>query len=172
MTVDVINVDASHLKEVAISLFNSENNMKSTIPLSSLEFRKTADANKVLLQDPVSKAGIVMSKINIATIFPTVLDLRPFKNVIYNTAKKIDGTQVDKFNNKYNTDLIVEESDILDTRTAYDPELVKHYVLFCRVYGFHQLKLSECSLSIVEDKLYISVNSTHELFTGYLEVLV
>lgn len=172
MSVDIINVNQLHLKRMALSLFNELNGTAVDVPLSNLVFEKTPATGKVLLQNPTTKTGILMNKINIKDLFPKTLNIQPFLSALEGNATVLDDTDVSGLNSKHSTELVTQEADILNVPTSFDTEVVKLFVLFCRVFGFYELGIGDVTLNRREDTLTIMVVPNHTVFTGYVEVMV
>lgn len=172
MSLDIINVSDAQLKRLGLSIFNRVNQRDVDVPLSDLVFEKTTDNDKVLLQNPMTKSGILMKKIALQDIFPAGINLRPFKIRFVKNAQEMTADDVAMINERHATDIVTIEADILDNPTSYDIELVKDFVLFCRVFGFYELGISDVTLNKYDGKLTIMVVPTHTLFTGYIEVLI
>jgi hypothetical protein len=172
MNADVLNITPGHLKQMGIDIFNSLNREKINIPLDMLEFRSTGDDSKVLLQDPITKAGVILNKINISDLFPKTISIRDFKGTVKTTAKMAYSSDVSSINSRLATAVVTQEADILDGATMFSQDAVRDFVTFCRVYGFYELKLTETYLAPYDGKLLIAPSPTHKLFTGYIEVLV
>lgn len=172
MTIDPLNLSMMQIKSLGVAAFDKLNNVSTRISLDQLSFAKASADDKVLLQDNISRVGVVMNKVALNTLFPGTLDIRPFKRGVVRRQSVLTESRAAKLNNLYGTDLTVVEPEVLDTATAFDRESVRDFMTFCRVFGFYNLKLSEVHLSTIEGKLIISVNSTHDYFTGSLEVQV
>lgn len=171
MSIDVINVTAAHIKQLIVDLFNKINKVNSAPDLEHLSVEKLSD-NKVMLQNPMSHTGVVFNKIHLNNLFPDIVTLRNFKEGLSNQAPILEAEHVDKFNTKHNRILTSVEMDILRTPTTAPLDVVKDFILFCRVFGFYELDIGDVTLMSQEGKLIISVNPTNKLFTGYIEVLV
>lgn len=172
MSIDIVNVNGSRLKKMALNLFNRLNGTDADVPLTDLIFERTTIDGKVLLQNPSTKTGVIMDKIRLEDIFPKTLDLRPFMAKFVKNSPALDATDVTKLNERHSTIIAVEEANILNSITPFDTELVKKFVLFCRVFGFYELSIGDVTLNETNGKMGISVVSTHPVFTGHLEVLV
>lgn len=172
MNVDAVNISDTHLKQLGITIFNHLNNTNSTIPPSSLVFLKTGSSDKVLLQNPITKVGVLMNKISLSDLFPKTLDIRPYKKGVEIKKKILDEEGARILNDKYATNVVVIDPNVLNTSTAFDIDTVRDFFTFCRVFGFYTLSLDDVHLNSVDGKLVISVNSTHDVFTGFIEVLV
>jgi hypothetical protein len=172
MTIDPLNLSMMQIKSLGVAAFDKLNNVSTRISLDQLSFARASVDDKVLLQDVTSRVGVLMNKVSLGSLFPADLDIRPFKKGVMRRQKTITAAKAVKLNNLYGTDLVVSDPDLLDTPTAFDTDSVRDFVTFCRVFGFYNLKLSEVHLVTIEGKLIISVNSTHDHFTGSLEVWV
>ncbi|QZA70595.1 hypothetical protein AH04_114 [Erwinia phage AH04] len=172
MNVDAVNLTLTQLKSLGLSAFNKLNGVVTSLPPSSLIFTKASADDKVLLQDVQSKAGVLMNKISLGSIFPDGIDIRPYKKAIVQEQNQVNELTAAALNTKYATTLTVNDPDVLDTATGFDPASVRDFLTFCRVFGFYELTLNSVHLSTIDGKLIISVNSTHDYFTGFVEVLV
>jgi hypothetical protein len=170
--VDAVNFSLAQIKSLGINAFDRINNTQTSVALGTLAFKKATDDDKVLLQDTLSKSGILMKKISLDSIFPSGISLRPYKKSIYQEQDQITEAMGVKLNTKYSTTLTVVDPNVLNTATSFDKDSVRDFMTFCRVFGFYELTLSDVHLSTVDGKLIISVNSTHDYFTGFIEVLV
>lgn len=172
MNIDSLNFTLTHLKTLGVTQFKKLNNVKVKTPPTNLMFAKSSSDDKVLLVDNLSKSGMLMKKFYLGDLFPSVIDIRPYKKSIFITQKQVDSSTVKKLNSKYSTDLTVTDPDILNTASSFDEDSVKDFFTFCLAFGFYELTLREVHLVTVDGKLIISVNSTHNYFTGFIEVLV
>lgn len=172
MNIDIVNVNKLQLKRIVVSLFNELNQTNVDVPLSNLVFEKTPAEGKVLLQNPSSKMGVLLNKINLQDLFPKMINLRPFSEPLDANATLLKQIDVAALNAKHATELVTEEADILNAPTSFDTELVKKFVLFCRVFGFYELGIGDVTLNMQDDVLTIMVVPAHTVFTGYVEVLV
>lgn len=172
MNIDSLNFTLTHLKSLGIEVFDATNNVKTNTPPNSLVFTKASSDANVLLVDTLSKSGMLMKKFQLGDLFPSVIDIRRYKKKITMAQKQVDESTVDALNNKYSTSLTVTDPDILNTASSFDADSIKDFFTFCRVFGFYELTLREVHLVTIDGKLIISVNSTHDYFTGFIEVLV
>lgn len=172
MSIDIVNVSKLQLKRIVLSLFNELNQTNVDVPLSNLVFEKTPAEGKVLLQNPTSKMGVLLNKINIQDLFPKMINLRPFTQAEEGNAILLEQADVPTLNAKHATELVTDEADILNAATSFDNALVKKFVLFCRVFGFYELGIGDVTLNMQDDVLTIMVVPTNTVFTGYVEVLV
>lgn len=171
-SLDVLNITSSHLKQIGVDAFNKTTQGNASPPLSQLDFKRTGDNSKVLLQDPVTKSGIVMSKIDISTIFPKTVSIQEFKTEQICTALPVYKGYAARMNARYSVAVVSEEIVLINANTNLSIDLIKNFVTFCRVYGFFELKLNDVNLIDDSGKLIIIVNESNPLFTGRLEVLV
>lgn len=172
MNIDALNFTLTQLKSVGIQAFDNLNKVKTTAPLSGLVFSKSTEDDKVLLQDALSKSGIIMQKFSLQSLFPSVIDIRRYKKGMLINQPKIDGVTAEELNNRHSTKLTVGDPDVINTASSFDPAAIRDFLTFCRVFGFFDLTLRDVHLNVMDNKLIISVNSTHDFFTGYVEVLV
>lgn len=172
MSVDIINVSLNHIKQIPIDVFNNVNKTQVSPPLTDLDFQSTGEDGTVLLNNPTCKGGVVINKIALDQLFSKEVDLRPFIKGSNRKTSELFANQVDDFNTKHSTEVVMVEANILNAPTVFDVELVKNFVLFCRVFGFYELGIGDVNLNQNDGKMIISVPSTHKLFTGYIEVLV
>lgn len=172
MNIDAVNFSLNHLKVIGLSAFDKLNGTTTTTPPDNLVFAKATVDDKVLLQDSMSKNGILMNKIVLGSIFPTGIDIRPYKTKIFQTYEPITQSGADTLNAKYSTVLTVTDPAVLNVATGFDTDSVRDFLTFCRAFGFYELTLNDVHLSTIDGKLIISVNSTHDYFTGFIEVLV
>lgn len=172
MNIDPHNLTLTHFKAIGVDAFDKLNGVTTSTPPSNLIFTKSTDDEKVLLIDSLSKSGLLMNKFLLSSLFPSILDIRPYKEGLFRHQKELTSFSNLALTNKYSTTLTVVDFDILDTATSFDTASVKDFLTFCRVFGFYELTLSDVHLSTIDGKLIISVNSTHDYFTGFIEVLV
>ena len=172
MNIDPLNLTLTHLKVIGVNAFDKLNEVITTTPPGNLIFTKSTDNEKVLLIDSLSKSGLLMNKFSLSSLFPSVLDIRPYKKDLLTHQKELTSASNLTLTKKYSTTLTVADPDILNTATSFDAASVKDFFTFCRVFGFYDLTLSDVHLSTIDGKLIISVNSTHDYFTGFIEVLV
>lgn len=172
MNIDALNFTLTHLKSLGIEAFDALNNVKTNTPPDHLVFAKSSSDDKVLLVDTLSKSGLVMKKFHLGDLFPSVIDIRLYKKSVFITQTQIDGKTVTTLNNKYSTNLTVTDPDVLNTASSFDENSVRDFFTFCRAFGFYELTLRDVHLVTVDGKLIISVNSTHDYMTGFIEVLV
>lgn len=172
MNIDAVNLTLTQIKSLGINAFDTLNNVSTKVPLSSLAFSKGSDENVTLLHDPISKMGIIMKKIALSSIFPSKVDIRPFKKGLATFAQDLTESDIGILNNKYSTPIVIADPNILNTASSFDVVCIKDFVTFCRTFGFYELTLNDVHLSKSNGKLIISVNSTHNYFTGFIEVLV
>lgn len=171
MSVDVINISSRRIKRILLSVYNRANETQLSADLDKFVLEPVGD-DKVLLQDPITKRGVLFGKINIKTLFPNNIDISPFKNNLSYSREPMRVSDVDRFNEKHNEDIVSEEMDILKSPTGFPIDDVKEFVLFCRVFGFYELDVGDVTLIRSGDILYISVNETHPVYYGVLEVKV
>lgn len=171
MSVDVINISGKRIKKLILNVYNRTNESKLNADLDKFVFEPVGD-DKVLLQDPITKRGVLFSKINIKTLFPDNIDISPFKNNLSYSRQPMSVSDVDRFNEKHNENIVNEEMNILKSPTGFPIDDVKEFVLFCRVFGFYELDVGDVTLIRSNDILYISVNETHPVYYGVLEVKV
>lgn len=172
MNIDTLNFTLTHLKGVGIETFDKLNGIKTNTPPGNLMFAKASADDKVLLVDTLSKSGLLMKKFYLADLFPSVIDIRPYKKKISINQKQVTGATVTTLNNKYSTELTITDPDILNTASSFDEASVRDFFTFCRAFGFYELTLREVHLVTIDGKLIISVNSTHDYLSGFVEVLV
>jgi hypothetical protein len=169
---DVLGVTNLHLKQIGVEAFNKLNEKNVQLILPQLNYVRTGDKDKVLLQDTVTKSGVVISKINIADIFPEIVSIQELKVKQICTALPVYEGYADKMNSRYSVNVVSEQIELINANTSLEIGLIRDFVMFCRVYGFFELKINDVNLVKNEDKLIIVVNENHTLFTGRLEVLV
>ena len=87
-------------------------------------------------------------------------------------AKELGPKDVKRFNNRYGASMVADEIDVLQSANNYPIELVRDWVLLCRVLGFYELDIGDVTLAKVDDIMYVSVNATHGIYSGYIEVRV
>lgn len=172
MNIDAVNLTLTQIKSLGVNAFDTLNNVSTKVPLSSLVFSKGSDENVVLLHDPISKMGIIMKKITLSSIFPSKVNIRPFKKGLATFAQELAEADIGTLNSKYSTPVVIADPDILNTASSFDAGSIQDFVTFCRTFGFYELTLNDVHLSKSDGKLTISVNSTHDYFTGFIEVLV
>lgn len=172
MNIDALNFTLTHLKSLGVDTFDTLNAVKTDTPPDHLGFVKSSCDDNVLLADMTSKTGLVMNKFHLTDLFPSVIDIRPYKKNVFITENKIDSQGVDILNSKYSTKLTITDPDVINTASSFDENSVRDFFTFCRVFGFYELTLREVHLVTVDSKLIISVNSTHDYLTGFIEVLV
>lgn len=171
MSVDIINTNTKRIKEYVINLYNKANQTEVNPDLDQLVFENIGD-DKVILQDPATKRGVVFKKIDITSLFTKIIDLRPFKEKREMSLGGMHPSNVDRFNDKHNHQLVSPEVNILKSPTGFPVEDVKEFVLFCRVFGFYELDIGDVTLIRSGETLYISINDTQPLYYGVLEVKV
>lgn len=171
MTVDVVNINDRDVKRHVISLFEKANNITVTGDTDNLGLLQVTDAES-MLQDMSTRNGVLFKKIPLGSILPKTLDLRPFKTKTEGKAPELQPKDVSAFNTKYGSELVAEEKDILSGQTPFTVEQVKDFVLFCRVFGFFELDISDVTLIHYDGVMNITPNHTHKLYTGSIEVLV
>lgn len=171
MSVDVINIGSERIKRYALDLYNKANQSNIEMDVDRLTFESVGD-DKVMLQDTVTKRGVLISKISLQSLFPNVIDLRPFKHNRLTALGIMHPTNAAHFNEKHEATLVDPEINILKSSTGFPIEDIKEFILFCRVFGFYELDIGDVTLIRSNDTLYISVNDTHALYTGVLEVKV
>lgn len=171
MSVDVINIGSERIKRYALDLYNKANQSNIEMDVDRLTFESVGD-DKVMLQDTVTKRGVLISKISLQGLFPNVIDLRPFKHNRHTALGIMHPTNTTHFNEKHEATLVDPEVNILKSSTGFPIEDIKEFILFCRVFGFYELDIGDVTLIRSNDTLYISVNDTHALYTGVLEVKV
>lgn len=172
MSVDIVNVSSTQIKRMALSLFNEVNGTNVDVPLSDLVFEKSPAEGKMLLQNPATKSGVLLSKINIQDLFYKSLSISNFTGEQVGNVPVLGRSDIEALNDKHSTQLVVEEADILNVPTSLDAELVKKFILFCRVFGFYELGIGDVTLNMYDEKMVISVVPTHAVFTGHIEVRV
>lgn len=172
MNIDAMNFTLTHLKSLGIGAFDALNNVKTNTPPDHLVFAKSSSDDKVLLVERLSRSGLVMKKFQLADLFPSVIDIRLYKKSVFITQNQIDKDTATTLNNKYSTNLTMTDPNILNTASSFDEGSVRDFFTFCRTFGFYELTLREVHLVTIEGKLIISVNSTHDYLTGFIEVLV
>ncbi|EBY9764020.1 hypothetical protein D5W64_12980 [Salmonella enterica subsp. enterica serovar Saintpaul] len=171
MSVDVINISGRRIKKLILNVYNRTNGSKLNADLDKFVLEPVGD-DKVLLQDPITKRGVLFSKINIATLFPNNIDISPFKNRLVYSRQPMSVNDVECFNEKHGETIVSGEMDILKSPTGFPIDDVRDFVLFCRVFGFYELDVGDVTLIRSGDILYISVNETHPVYYGVLEVKV
>lgn len=172
MSVDVLNITLDDVKLAAVDMFNQVNNRVENISLERVTIAKAPIENTLYMNTGERGIGVLMDKILLQDILPTPFDLTPFKTPNAGVAKELGSEDVTNFNKRYNAEIITAEKDILQSPTNLDVELLKNWVLFCRALGFFELDIGDVSLFMAEGKMYVSVNPTHAIYTGYVEVLV
>lgn len=171
MSVDVINIGSERIKRYALDLYNKANQSNIEMDVDRLTFESVGD-DKVMLQDTVTKHGVLISKISLQGLFPNTIDLRPFKHNRHTALGIMHPTNATHFNEKHEATLVDPEVNVLKSSTGFPIEDIKEFILFCRVFGFYELDIGDVTLIRSNDTLYISVNDTHALYTGVLEVKV
>lgn len=171
MAIDIINVNGRHTKQLAIDAFNKVNGTQANPDFKYLEFEKTSVDGAVILHNPGTQRGVVTSKIQLADIFPKTINLRPFKEHSGNLPE-YTADAVPLINNRHNTDLVHTAKDVFKGQTSASKENARLFLLFCRVFGFYELDISEVDLFNGDDTLYIAVNPNNKVYTGLIEVLV
>lgn len=171
MSVDVINVSGMRIKRLILDVYNKTNNSNMNADLEKYVLEPVGD-DKVILQDPMTKRGVVFNKIDLSRVFPPNLDIRPFKNKLEHTEGSMSVAGAERFNEKHSGYLVDPEVDILKSPTGFPVEDVKEFILFCRVFGFYELDIGDVTLIRTDDIFYISVNATHPVYYGVLEVKV
>lgn len=172
MSVDVLNITLDDVKLAAIDMHNQINNRSENISLNHATITKAPLENTLFMNTGSRGVGVLMDKILLQDILPSVIDLRPFLTPIVSVAKEFGPEDVDGFNKRYNAEMLAVEKDILQSATNLDVELIKNWVLLCRVLGFFELDIGDVTLFMAEGKMYVSVNPTHAIYSGYVEVLV
>lgn len=172
MAVDVLNISGAIVKQTAIALFNEVNNMNENFPLDNIFVGKGSAEESILLQVGQSSSGLTLNKILIQDILPPIVDLTPFKVKSVQVAKELGPKDVKRFNNRYGAFMVADEIDVLQSANNYPIELVRDWVLLCRVLGFYELDIGDVTLAKVDDIMYVSVNATHGIYSGYIEVRV
>lgn len=171
MSIDIINVNGRHTKQLVIDAFNKTNGTQVNPDLRYLEFERTSVEDAVMLQNPESQKGAIVSKISLASLFPKTVDLRPFKTRTGHLPE-YNKNAVPLINNRHNTELVHVGKDVFKGRTDASKEDAKMFLLFCRVFGFYELDISEVSLISYDDKMTIATNPNNKVYTGFIEVLV
>lgn len=172
MSVDVLNITLSDVKLAAVDMHNQINGRSDNIPVDHVTVTKAPIEDALYMNTGSRGVGVIMDKILLQDILPSVVDLRPFKIPTVSVGKEFGPEDVDGFNNRYNAEMLAVEKDILKSATNFDIELLKNWVLFCRVLGFFELDVGDVSLFMAEGKMYVSVNPTNAIYSGYVEVLV
>ncbi|AEV89551.1 hypothetical protein OBP_114 [Pseudomonas phage OBP] len=171
MTIDIINVNGRHTKQLVIDAFNKVNGTQVNPDFQQLEFERTGDSNKVMLHNPGSQKGALINKISLSDLFPKTIDLRPFKERTGNLPEYNENA-VKLINDRHNTELVHPGKDVLKGRTNILVDDVKMFLLFCRVYGFYELDISEVEIYNFGTSLVITPNQNNQIYTGTLEVLI
>lgn len=172
MTVDVLNITLDDVKRAAVDMHNQINNRSENIPVSHMTITKAPIEDALYLNTGSRGVGVIMDKILLQDILPSVVDLRPFLTPSVSVGKEFGPEDIDVFNKRYNAEMLAVEKDILQAATTFDVDLLKNWVLFCRVLGFFELDVGDVTLFMAEGKMYVSVNPTNAIYSGYVEVLV
>lgn len=176
MNVEISNVCSERLKEVVVRKQCDNCTRELNITPEALILQRSGD-NNILVRDIDNPAGVLISKLDLATMLPDELDLRPFKN---NPSQQLTAewpqTSLEAFVSHFNKDLHCElvgiEHDVLVRPTRYSKELLKEFILFCRVYGFWQLDSMDFDMNMDGEYLYLTVVATHERYTGHIKVRI
>lgn len=175
MTLEISNLSLNGIKEVVLSEQGKQCPGGLNVPLDSLVLARAGD-HTVLLKDIDGTAGVLIDKLDIRTMFPEELDLRPFKDVVQQVTPisqpELLETFVSDFNSKHDCELLGIEHDVLKSPTGLSVAVVSKFILFCRVYGFWQLDVGDLDMSMDDEWLYITVVPTHGLFTGNIKVRI
>lgn len=176
MNIEISNVCQDRVKEVAIGQQRAYCSHELNIQKDAISLVRSGN-NHILVKDTDSNAGVLISKLDLGTMFPDVIDIRPFKklNRTQVTAEyppEAARTLVSEFNKELECELLLVDCDVLKRPTQYTAELLREFILFCRVYGFWQLDASDLDMCIDNDVLYISVVNTHEHYTGNIKVQI
>lgn len=172
MSVDVLNITLDDIKVAAVDMYNQLNGLKENISVSNSVIVKAPQENTLYMNTGTRGVGVLMDKVLLQSILPAVFDLRPFKETYVSVGTVLTPETVGVVNDRYNAEMVTGERDILKSPTPYDKETLINWVLFCRALGFFELDVGDVTLSTVEGKMYVSVNPTHAIFHGYVEVLV
>lgn len=171
MSIDIINVNGRHTKQLAVDAFNRVNGINANPDFRQLEFESSSVEGTVILHNPSTQKGVVANKISLGDLFPKTVDLRPFKTRTGNLPEATkDAVQL--INAKHNTELAHVGKDVFKGRTNITEEEAKNFLLFCRVFGFYELDVSDFTIFSYDGKMAMSVNPSHKLYTGFIEVLV
>ena len=172
MAVDVLNITLDDVKMAAVDMYNQVNGVQENISLEHTTVSKAPQEETLYMNTGARGVGVLMDKILLQDILPTRFDLRPFKDQVSMQGKELDSDDVDTINNKYNAEIVTAERDILKSPTNLSKETLINWVLFCRVLGFFELDIGDVTLTEVEGMMYVSVNPTHAIYYGFVEVLV
>lgn len=176
MNIEISNVCQDRVKEVAINQQRGYCSHELNIQKDNISLVRSG-GNHILVKDTDSSAGVLINKLDLATMFPDVIDIRPFKKLEGGQATteyspEATSAFVSEFNKELECELLLTNCDVLKRPTRYTVELLREFVLFCRVYGFWQLDASDLDMCIDNDVLHIAVVNTHEHYTGNIKVQI
>lgn len=177
MIADINLVNERLLKQMFIYQLNKVNNSQLQIDPDDVHFAKTGN-NLILLRDNHTPAGVVITKIDLSTLFGEQIDIRSFKDLKLNNQIKGNfysnelESVINDFNSKMSKVTVTEENDVIEGFKGVPENILNDFVLFCKVTGFFGLKAKDIGLTKEDDVLTIEVPKTHLLFSGQLKVLV
>lgn len=169
MTVDVISISREDIRNYAVDLYETANGCRATVDVSFLEPERICETTS-MLQNPTTKSGVLIKKINIADLFPNTVDITPYK-ASQGVLTIMEGDDASSFNEKHGRRLVSPEMDVLKSQTPFAVEDVKDFLLFCGVYGFWELDIGSVTLVRHNGNLRIQVNQGNKLFCGSIEVI-
>ncbi|QDB70273.1 hypothetical protein CF8_0105 [Aeromonas phage CF8] len=176
MNINVIAINEQSLKHAILVGCNEANETELQVDVNGLRFSSSGEAH-VLLSDVTSTRGLLVNKIDIASLFPSSLDISQFKHPD-SWEKQLpcdsDALQRSLINFGYQRDNPVVEqaqSAVIVPQNVCE-EVAKYFLLFCRVVGFWELTLEDVCLAFEDNRLSISVVRTHPIFTGSIEITV
>lgn len=179
MQVDILTIKESDVKKSVIKLTNMLNGTALKPNDSRLTFDRPVVDEGVILRDMFTTRTLLLNKININEILPSVIDLRPIKSLTkeeFQLPPELDEDFIDEyiaaFNNKHNGNHLSKHMETSKYQTNYSDEEIYNFTLFCKTVGFFELDITECDLSINDNVMIINVNSTHPIYTGSIEVLI
>lgn len=177
MTIELSNISAERIGELVVNAVNEANNLNIQIDPGQLSMVRVA-GKYILVKDIGDNAGVLMSKIDIKTLFPKLIDLRPFKSRTHipQIPRSDTPEAVEQLRNaskhKDGSFLVGTGHNVLANPTPHESPCLRDFILFCRVTGFWELDSIDVSLGYSNDKLLLTVVESHPVYIGSIEVLV
>ncbi|QDH47162.1 hypothetical protein PQC07_gp183 [Aeromonas phage D3] len=178
MNIEISTICRKRLKRSVICLYNDLTDDTLDVAVDPLTLHNHNDSC-ILVKDGLSHGGLLVDKIDLKDLFPGTLDIRHYKGqnkdhhqVVMDTSQEGLNRFINDFSAKHDCDMVGLNHPLLNDPVSYSKELLRNFVLFCRLHGFWELDAVDLSLHMDEEKLYMTVVKTHPVYTGSIEVLI
>lgn len=193
MNIDITTVCEKRVKSTVSWVVNKANDTQLQLDVDQIYLHTSSD-KRILVKDVSSSSGVLISKLDIANLFPSNIDLRPFKYVDKSKQQITPElspeqltSRVNEFNKNRAIEMVNEIKDELGVFVETDESLLRDFFLFCKVTGFWELSPDEVTIgrtiseiqtedgddiSLIEERVIITVVVTHPHYCGTVEALV